>query len=252
MSRFAGLTVCWLLALFLFAVSSRTAVADILVFNDQPSYVASVLALGFAPVREGFEDDDAWGLVRSTISGGFQTAPSVTHLGITWTSNQANSEVTTGSGAARTGEWGFYSYPHGDPPAIGDGFTGTSSSPIYGVGGWIRTNTPPAGISLWLDKGLSGEWEVDFQGNDSLDTGHRFFGAINTDGFTRFDFLETEFGNDELKFIFADDFTFAMTAIPEPEPWLAIAMLLGLALFSSRRRFSSAGSASKGHGVIPE
>jgi hypothetical protein len=120
--------------------------------------------------------------------------------------------VTTGNGPARSGKWGFFTLPHGDPPTIGDGFVGTSDSPIFGVGGWIETNTPPAGISLWLDIGLPGQLEVDFKGNNELGTAHAFFGVINTDGFTRFDYLETEFDVDEQKFIFADDFIFAVDA----------------------------------------
>ena len=172
-----------------------------------------ITSLGFHSVYESFEDDAAWGSVRSSISGGQHTAPSISNQGITWTANNSISEVTTGVGAALSGEWGFYTLPHGNPPTIGDGFVGTSPTPMVGVGGWIRTNTPPAGISLWLDIGLPGEMEVDFQGNDVLGTAHRFFGVINTNGFTRFDYLETEFGIDEQKLIFADDFTVA-TAVP--------------------------------------
>ncbi len=52
--------------------------------------------------------------------------------------------------------------------------------------------------------------EVDFKGNDVLGTAHAFFGVINTDGFTRFDYLETEFDMDEQKLILADDLIFAI------------------------------------------
>lgn len=186
--------------------------ADVFVFTDEASYNAMLTSLSYRRVQEGFEDDNAWGSVRSSITGGWHTAPSITNLGITWEANTSNSQVTTGSGPARTGQWGFFTYPHGDPPLIGDGFKGTSATPIYGVGGWIETNTPPAGISLWLDIGLPGEMEVDFDGNDVLSTTPKFFGVINTAGFTRFDYLETEFDFDERKFIFADDFTFAKPA----------------------------------------
>jgi hypothetical protein len=66
--------------------------------------------------------------------------------------NNASSGVTTGSGAALTGNYGFYTLPQRVVAnGIGDGFVGTGSGLLYGVGGWIETNTPPAGISLVLD-----------------------------------------------------------------------------------------------------
>ncbi len=231
-----GIVVC-----LLWVLSTAVSRADIIPFTDQASYSAMLSSLGYGSRRERFEDDAAWGSVRTTISGGPQTAPSITNLGITWQANNTNSQVTTGSGAARTGQWGFFTLPHGDPPLIGDGFTGTSAETIYGVGGWIRTNTPPAGISLWLDIGLPGATQVDFGGNDVLSDGsHAFFGVINTDGFTRFDYLETEFDLDELKFIFADDFTFA-TIIPEPGPALLLAAVCGVVLFWRNRALTQHG-----------
>ena len=223
------------LSLLVLLICNRPASADIFVFNDESSYLNTLTLLGYQSVHEGFEDDVAWGSVRTTISGGTFTAPSITNLGVTWTANNSNSQVTTGQGPALTGDWGFFTLPHGNPPAIGDGFVGTTASSIFGVGGWIETNTPPAGISLWLDMGLAGELQVDFDGNDVLGTTHAFFGVINTDGFTRFDFLETEFDIDEQKFIFADDFTFAM-AIPEPNAAWLLALGIAFGSRSTRRR----------------
>jgi hypothetical protein len=69
-------------------------------------------------------------------------AASVTANGITWTVNNAVAQVTTGSGPARSGSWGFFTSPHGDPTGsdplkpLRDGFMGSASSRLYGVGAW--------------------------------------------------------------------------------------------------------------------
>ncbi len=211
--------------------TGQAALSDLSVFTDEASYLGTLHSLGYQSIFEGFEDDAAWGTVRTTV-GGQQTAPSITNQGITWTSNVVSGEITTGGGPARTGDWGFFALPHGDPAnGIGDGFVGNSDITLFGVGGWIETNTPPAGISLLLD-GVA----VDFDGNDALGNSHAFFGAIDTAGFTRFDYLETEFGGDELKLIFADDFTFAV-AVPEPSSFAAflISACLGCCCRSRRK-----------------
>ncbi len=196
-------------------VTVGRASAAVIAYTDEAEYLTAIAALGVPVVHEGFEDEAAWGSVRGS------TAPGITNLGITWTANNANSGVTTGIGAALTGNYGFYTLPHGDfANGIGDGFVGTSNRVLYGVGGWIRTNTPPAGISLVLEAD-SNPVNVDFgedcdpSGENCIDrailgTAHKFFGVVSPDGFTRFDFLETEFTlPDELKLIFVDDFTIA-------------------------------------------
>jgi hypothetical protein len=201
--------------------------AVVMVFNDEAAYLSALTASGYAPMIEGFEDEAAWGAVR-TVAGVPHTAASVSNLGITWTANTTASRVTTSSGAARSGQWGFYALPHGDPPLIGDGFGGTSVSVIYGVGGWIRTNTPIASMSLVLDSALATERPISFGNNaDLLDTQFAFFAVIDTDGFTRFDYEETEFDADELKLIFADDFLFAVP-LPEPDSMLPVGLLFVL------------------------
>ena len=205
------------------------AQAEIFVFTDRALYLDALNTMGYTQVNEGFENDAVWGGVRSTITGGNHTAPSITNHGITWTSNNAVSQVTTSNGAARSGSWGFYSLPHGQPPTIGDGFIGHADETIFGVGGFIRTNTPPAGISLWLDKESTSEVQIDFGAAASISTGYHYFGVIKTDGFTRFDYLETEFDIDEQKYIFADDFSFAKAPVPEPMTMTVLGLgLLGL------------------------
>ena len=174
-------------------------------YTDEAAFLTALAALGAPVVQEGFEDDAAWGSVRTTIAGGQFTAPSITNLGVTWYSSSANNGITTGSGPARTGQWGFFSLPHGDYiNGIGDGFGGTGSQPMVAIGGWIESNTPPAKGSLELD-GVT----VGFTGPLSLNGVHTFIGAIDPAGFSSFMFLETEGTIGDQKFIFADDFSFA-------------------------------------------
>jgi len=75
-------------------------------------YMAKLDELGHASFFEGFEDDLAWGAVRSP-----NAAPSVASQGIVWASNHpdppAENEITTGQGPARTGLWGVFDPEHG-------------------------------------------------------------------------------------------------------------------------------------------
>lgn len=197
-----------------------------LVFTNETAFLNTVVALGYAPYHEGFEDDNAWGSVRSLVNDP-NTASSITHLGLTWTANNVNSEITTGNGPVRTGEWGFYALPHGDPVnGINDGWIGAASETLYAVGGWIETNTPPASLALILDGNEADP--VDFP-DDQLGTQHKFFGVIDTAGFTQFEFRETEAAPpDELKYIFGDDFFWATAADNlQPAPLQAWNILVG-------------------------
>ena len=158
---------------------------------------------------------------------------------MTWKSNNAISQITTGGGPARTGDWGFFALPHGDfdnaDPAddIPDGFIGTSTNTLFGIGGWITTNTPPAEISLYVDSVLV---DFDVENGTVLGTVHKFFGVINTDGFHDFLWQETEGTRDDQKYIFADDFTLAK--VPEPSTFSLLAFsaicLIGWSLRRAR------------------
>lgn len=182
--------------------------AQVVGYTDEAQYLAALASQGYATTQEGFEDDTAWGGVRTTVAGGEQTAPSVTNLGITWSSNSVNNEITTGSGAARTGGWGVFSLPHGDyDNGLSDGFMGTGANSLIAVGGWVKTNTPPAKMGLILDGDTLNP--VDFGTADALDSQFRFFGVISQTGFTQFEFRELEGTIGDQKLIFADDFTFA-------------------------------------------
>lgn len=94
------------LALF----SSSVLTAEVTTFNDETAYQIALLRLGYATVNEGFEDDATWGAVRTTIVDGPMTAASVTSQGVRWAHNfpeTPGNRITTGSGAAWTGNYGF-------------------------------------------------------------------------------------------------------------------------------------------------
>ena len=192
------------------------AVASPVGFLDEGAYLSALALLGEATIQEGFEDDTVWGGVRTSVVDGFHTAPSILSQGVAWTSNTSASAVTTSNGAALSGDWGLFSFPHGDFAGLDhtddtpDGFAGSAASALVGVGGWVRTNTPFAALSVFIDG-----TKVDF-GNlpgggdaDVLGTTARFFGVIDTAGFGSFLFQETEGTFDDQKFIFADDFILA-------------------------------------------
>jgi hypothetical protein len=174
---------------------------------------------------EGFEGA-AWTGVRSPDTGTTITAPSITNNGITWTTNHpATNEITTGSGAARTGAWGGFDPNHGfaapgtlpgdcdvDNPPVEcrpyDGLSGSGTA-LHGVGGYF-SGTTGANIAIILD----GD-EVNQIGVGSLpDVGNHFFGVIDTTvaGFTGFEFRELDGKVGQQLLVFGDDFIIATTA----------------------------------------
>ena len=185
-------------------ILGTTTRAQLVAYTDENAFLSALSGMGVPAVHEGFEDDAVWGGVRSTVVGGSMTAPSVSNLGITWTSNSVNNAVTTSNGAAKSGQWGFYSLPHGDyANGITDGILGTGDQPLVAIGGWVRTNTPFAKMDLELD-GVP----VGFGAAAALGTQYEFFGAIDPNGFSQFHFVEQEGTIGDQKFVFFDDFTF--------------------------------------------
>ncbi len=167
-------------------------------------FLADAAALGYYVVREGFEDDAAWGAARTP-----NTLPSVTTQGITWLPNNDNSEITTGMGAARTGQGGFYELPHGDPlNGTNDGWVGLSMQTCFGIGGWIRTNTPFAEIDMVLDDTTVVDFDPSIVG-----TVYAFFGVLDTVGFTKWEIRELDGKPGDQKLLFSDDFSHAFPAI---------------------------------------
>ena len=184
-------------------VSTLAAVpvlAQTTAYTDETLFLADVAAMGLCVDRESFESDAVWGAARSPA-----TLPSVMSLGITWLPNNANSELTTGSGPARTGLWGLYELPHGDfGSGIGDGWFTQAADTLYAVGGWLVSNTPGARINIVLD----GATVIDFGGSNLIGTSHGFFGVIDPAGFATVEFRETEGSSGDPKYIFSDDFSF--------------------------------------------
>lgn len=199
-----------------------STMAAVTAYTDEAAFLEDLAVLGYSTIIESFECD-TWIATRSSVVGGFHTSPSMLSQRITWTANDVDSTVTTGSGAAITGNWGFYSYPHNPD---GDGFIGTGEVILYGVGGWFDTNTPPAELGLIIDGdelnpvdfGEICEYDEFGEPFNCVDlllwTAPQFYGVINTDGFAFFEFRELEGVPGDQKLLFADDFTFAVATDP--------------------------------------
>ena len=210
------------------------APAQVTKYTDEAAFLDALSTRGYTMLREGFENDAVWGSVRSSLQG-TNSAPNISSMGITWTSNHpVTNDITTSSGAAKTGNWGIYDPDHGvatgtlgqcnletPPPEcfFHDGITGAKEPGgglLYAVGGWIRTSSPPARISFVLD----GITVKDFE-TIQLGTAFLFFGVIDTRGFNSFEIRETEGAVGDEKFIFADDFTFGTGLLPDNTPPVA-------------------------------
>ena len=228
-------------------------------YIDEASFLADLNALGHAITHEGFEDDAVWGAARSTVIDGFNTAPTITSQGLTWRSNNPDGNITTSDGAARSGDWGLFAYPHGSyasdgvngldctiPGECGDSFVGEAGSGelLFGIGGWIRTNTPPAELGMFVD-GVAQDFgeTCDSSGENCVNnaslSGSAFFGVIDTSGFSSFEYRDLEGTLDEMKYLFADDFYYAGTATVVPVPaavWLFASGVLMLASYGFNRK----------------
>ena len=191
------------------------------------------------------------------------TTDSVTSQGITWTSNQPANLVATGTlgGSVIDGDYGFFSLPHGndldggsscdgaeDPiPTecwLNDGWTITApdGDTLYGVGGWIDSNTGGAAKVTFLLDG------VDIKGNDTdnIDNRNRdgigingwtFIGVIDANGFVSAEILELSGKDAQQEFIFGDKFSIGVTAVPVPAAvWLFGSGLLGLVGMARRKK----------------
>ena len=180
-------------------------------YTNETDFLSALTAQGYSVFHEGFEDDVAWGTVRSSVVGGNFTAPSINSQGITWSANSPNSGITTGSGPARTGNWGFFELPHGDyANGITDGWLGLGDQSMVAIGGWID-GTFGGRIHLILDGDELNP--IDFGGGNAIVGPSQFLGVIDADGFSTFEWRETEGTIGDQKFIFADDFYFAFGGV---------------------------------------
>jgi hypothetical protein len=216
--------------IFAFAMGAQ---AEPVVYLDETTFLDALAGLDYTPVYESFEDDATWGEVRGLA----QAVPAVSSQGLTWTSNNLTSNITTGEGAARTGQYGFFSFLHGSyanpdpgtdcliPGDCGDGFRGTGvDALLYAIGGWVETNTPPAKLGLFLGQYPDNPMDFgetcdppdseDCFSNSTIGTTPKFFGVIDELGFERFEYRELEgkleIDGEDRKNIFADDFYFAI------------------------------------------
>ena len=209
------------------AYEGVSAVPAPVVYTDEAAYIEALAAGGYESLRENFEDDVVWVESRSSIARPGST-PYVISQEIKWTSNQAVNNVSTNDSGI-SGSFGFYSNPHGDQTAetnptvcdvkdpipqqcfLHDGFVGTSdgAGKLYGVGGWIK-GMPGADVTLFLD-GV----EVDF-GKAGRLSSWTFLGVIDAAGFSSFEFREINGKGEQVIYIFADDITLGVSAVPVP------------------------------------
>lgn len=89
--------------LMFLTVTAGIARAAVYTYTDEAAYLAALAASGYDSFGESFEVDAVWGDLRSPA-----TAARVTSQEVTWTFNHpATNDITTGNGAAVTGEWGI-------------------------------------------------------------------------------------------------------------------------------------------------
>ncbi len=152
------------------------------------------------------------------------TVPSVLSQGVTWASNFSFNNITTGFGAAHSGNWGVYSLPHGDQSGplgtpIHDGFTGTASSAdaLLGVGGWLVGSQIGSRVSLIVTTDAGAANTIAFP-DPRLGYEHKFYGFIDTAGFTKFEVVETDGTVGQPFFVLGDDFSIVQSGIDSTPP----------------------------------
>jgi len=222
----------------LLAIAGSTEAA-MTVYTDEASYLSALASLGYASIKESFENDTVWADSRNSIAAPGRT-PSVTSKGITWTSNYPQNEIATGDvgGSAPDGSFAIYSLPHGmttdsglycdsqEDPDISiecyqnDGLTITSAAgeTLYAFGGRVDSNTGTPKITFLLDG-------IDINGNDTdnIDNWQRegdfadgwsFAGVIDTDGFQTAEIRELRGKDYQQVLLFTDDFTIGASSAP--------------------------------------
>jgi VCBS repeat-containing protein len=236
----------------------------------EAAFLAKAAALGHPSFAEGFEDDAVWGVARSPI-----TVLNVSSRGFEWRANDFDpthvdppqppppppNHITTGSGPARSGQWGVFDLGHGyatgssvqcdidNPPAhclYHDGFTvrrEAGSSPLFGAGGFF-TGSYGANVAIVLD----GDWQNPIGGGKLAGGGHQFFGVIDAGpaGLTEVQFRETDGKIGQALLLFGDDFTLlaepnpVIPALTRPGVTVLGLLLVGLAVAYLRRRTARA------------
>ena len=177
--------------------------------------------------HEGFEGA-AWSSYRSYQDANFNWvyngATTITSNGIDWSSNHpATNILSTSTGAVLSGQYGVFDPDHGyatntsvgecqaleaaDPNGVvpeqclpHDGFSGSSATTLYAVGGYIKGSNSAANISVSVNGGA-------FTNIGKLVTpAHQFYGIIDTNGFNSFRFHDIDGKTGQPLYIFGDDF----------------------------------------------
>ncbi len=184
-------------------------------YVDEAAYHQDLVTQGYQRFQESFEDDAVWGASRTNA------VPSVTHQGVTWSSNYPQNGIRTGSGPAFAGNYGFFSLPHGDylagpqcldPGVCTDGWRGTSVQKFFAIGGLVDGTGAGAKVSIILDDDPARTYDLGFAASP------RFFGLMDPAGFNTFEFREQEGTSTDAFLLFADHFTFAFLDGLAPEP----------------------------------
>jgi len=233
-------------ALIIFAAPANSAITT---YTDEPSYLTALNALGYSVISEGFEGNATWAASRRTTIFDLSSAPSVVSQGLLWQSNlTGNGLVTDKFSAHHDGFYRLYSDPHGktfsaaaaagcDSLALAgpfpsdsacwqnDGWTITAQDGaiLYGVGGWLYSNSGSAKASFLLD-GKDVYGNARNLGNANRDgtpitlTGD-FFAVIDTAGFSVAEVREMAGKGSERQFLFGDGFsvgTSGVAVVPVP------------------------------------
>lgn len=232
-ASFKSPAVTLLLSLALLLTMSGASRSAIMTYTNETAYLNDLAA--YTRLSESFEGS-AWDPVRSNVLDP-NTLPSITNLGLTWENRFAPvGDVTTsdGGGDVHEGNWLFYASPHGGygipgldctlPGVCADGFKITSegAGKLYGVGGWFTGASGPE-IMFALD----GKIVIGAGGTGT--SIWRFYGVIDTNGFSTVDILDSSGTLDDQNLIWADDFTIGAAVVPVPA---ALPLFTsGLALF---------------------
>jgi hypothetical protein len=252
----------------LLAVTGMANAAPV-VYTDKTLYDNALVALGFSALHEGFEDTTVWGASRNT------PATSVTSRGMLWSANYPENNIATSTvgGTAPEGLYAIYSSPHGKPDFVAGSGCDTAQDPnipaecyqnaglkvvsetgatLYAFGGQIFLNNTSAGAVTFLLDG------VDIYGTtldpdnllrngvsiDNVIIGDvvpwAFVGVIDEAGFLSAELREVTGKNSEASanvFMFSDDFTIGVTAVPVPAAfWLFGSGLLGIGIAGRNKR----------------
>jgi hypothetical protein len=253
------------LIVLLATMSLETHAAPV-IYKAEADFLLALQALGQPTIFENFENETVWGASRSSVTTPRSTG-SVTHKGITWSSNYPgipyNNGISTRTSNGNKSHY-LYSSPHGNkidsnialcnnpvgalplPCYQNDGILiqSTQAGKLYAVGGFIDANVgvnPTSKVTFLLD-GVDIYASASDPNNDqrmgaTIDN-WSFFGVIDAAGFYNAELRELEGKDLEPVSIFMDNFTIAPTlVVPLPAAiWLFSSGAMVLAGVARRRQ----------------